>query len=129
MPGDPGASGIQTAKAPKRVFQIAYDERLRFTRKLLLESRGYEVDSVTGNEAAFSALTGAKRYDVFIVGHADSWEHGLQMVAWLRKIPGCKDPGSESTLAIGAGCRLQRACRSARKNLKDRRVNGAKRLL
>jgi hypothetical protein len=68
----------------KRVFQIAYDERLLVTRAGVLRAQGYEVSSVVGNEAAKTVLGSGQDFDLFIVGHAAPQEARIAMVAWLK---------------------------------------------
>jgi hypothetical protein len=65
-----------------RIFQIAYDQMLLLTRAELLRSRGYEVSSVLGNEAAMRALNYRQTYRrLFIVGHDAPTETGVR---WLK---------------------------------------------
>ena len=69
------------------VFQIAYDQVLLIKRESILLSRGYEVTSVLGNDAAKQLLM--KRsgtvYRIFIVGHAAPSEDREEMVRWLKE--------------------------------------------
>jgi hypothetical protein len=74
----------QDTQMSKRVFQIAYDRGLMITRELLLNTRGYRVISVFGNNKAIEALSNGVQYDIFIVGHAESSRTRAQMVQWLR---------------------------------------------
>jgi hypothetical protein len=79
------------AVAPRRIFQIAYDKSLLFTRELLLKQRGYDVISALGNAAAKQLLAKPARYHLFVVGHAESPHVRREMVLWLRKaFPGVK---------------------------------------
>jgi len=68
----------------RRVFQIAYDRNLLFTREELLKTRGYEVTSVFGNDAAKGVLTRSQKYRLFIVGHDAPKETKQEMVRWLK---------------------------------------------
>jgi hypothetical protein len=88
----------------KRVFQIAYDETLLVSRAELLRSRGYEVNSVLGNDAAKRILDPRERYRIFIVGHAAPKETREEMVRWLKaNFPSTKilvvNPPSSAVLA------------------------------
>ena len=81
------------AHAVKRIFQIAYTERLRGERGELLRHLGYGVVSVIGNDAA-KALLGKTHYDnlvLFIIGHAAPEAARKGMVDWLKaKYPNVK---------------------------------------
>jgi hypothetical protein len=79
-----GISMTRPALVPKRVFQITYDESLAMTRELLLQARGYHVDSALGNEAAFRMLSRGPAYDLFIIGHAAPSTIRQEMAQWLR---------------------------------------------
>jgi hypothetical protein len=68
----------------KRVFQIAYNEKLLAARAEQLRAHGYEVTSVLGNEAAITTLGSGQDYDLFIVGHAAPAETRIEMVGWLK---------------------------------------------
>jgi hypothetical protein len=70
----------------KRIFQIAYTERLRSERAELLIHLGYGVISVIGNESAKILLNGIQHTDLalFIVGHAASEQTRTEMVDWLK---------------------------------------------
>jgi len=88
----------------KRVFQIAYDEKLLVSREELLKRRGYEVSSVLGNNAAKHILDTRDRYRIFIVGHAAPKETREEMVRWLKaNFPNTKilvvNPPSSAILA------------------------------
>jgi hypothetical protein len=88
----------------KRVFQIAYDETLLVSRAELLKSRGYEVSSVLGNDAAKRILDTRDRYRIFIVGHGAPKETREEMVRWLKSnFPNTKilvvNPPSSAILA------------------------------
>ena len=88
----------------KRVFQIAYDEKLLVSRAELLKKRGYEVSSVLGNDAAKGTLDTRKRYRIFIVGHAAPNDAREDMVRWLKAhFPNTKilvvNPASSAILA------------------------------
>ncbi len=67
-----------------RIFQIAYDEKLLFTRAALLKNRGYEVSSVLGNDEAHRALDCRQNYRLFIVGHNAPRETREEMLLWLK---------------------------------------------
>ena len=58
------------APAVKQIFQISYDEQLSLRRAELLNSHGYSVVSVIGNDAAKVVLSSIQHYDLFIIGHA-----------------------------------------------------------
>lgn len=81
-------SKIQSERADKRIFQIAYSEQLRLARPELLRSLGYPVTSVVGNEAAKLLLTTLRRDNLgvalFIVGHAAPSQTRKEMVDWLK---------------------------------------------
>ena len=72
----------------KRVFQIAYAEKLMRERADLLRSLGFGVLSVVGNEAAKTilALAQIRSEDLtfFMLGHAAPCSARAEMVAWLR---------------------------------------------
>jgi hypothetical protein len=68
----------------KRVFQIAYDERLLVSRAALLKNRGYQVSSALGNDDAKRILDTRERYRIFIVGHAAPNETREDMIRWLK---------------------------------------------
>ena len=69
----------------KRILVISYDEQLGHQRAAVLRSRGYEVVSIVGNEAAKILLTPNERYDFFIVGHTAAAETRQEMVLWLKE--------------------------------------------
>jgi hypothetical protein len=66
------------------IFQIAYDDELLIGRANLLESSGFEVVSVLGNEAAKIALSSFGHYDLFMVGHGADLKTREEMADWLR---------------------------------------------
>ena len=68
-----------------RVFQIAYDEMLLFTRSEMLRQAGYDVTSVLGNAAAKHALTRGQEYSLFIVGRDAPVKTREEMVTWLKE--------------------------------------------
>jgi hypothetical protein len=79
--------------AIKRIFQIAYTERLRSERTELLRRLGYGIISVIGNEAAKVLLSTMQHTDLalFIVGHAAPEQTRKEMVDWLKaKYPNVK---------------------------------------
>jgi DNA-binding response OmpR family regulator len=69
----------------RRIFQIAYTQSLLFTRAELLKTRGYEVTSVCGNDAAKRVLDRSQNYSLFLVGHDAPRESKEEMVRWLRE--------------------------------------------
>lgn len=79
---------IGSTRADKRIFQIAYDDRLRLMRAELLRNLSYPVTSVVGNEAAKVLLTTLRTDNVdialFIVGHAAPAQRRKEMVDWLK---------------------------------------------
>lgn len=88
-------SRAESERANQRIFQIAYDDGLRFTRAELLRSLGYPVISVMGNEAAKILLTTLQHDNLgialFIVGHAAPAQIRHEMVDWLKaNYPGAK---------------------------------------
>ena len=87
----------------KRIFQIAYDEKLLAVRTALLASGGYEVSSAFGNEEAVRMLDKSQNYSLFIVGHAAPKGIREEMVKWLKaNCPGTKilalNPPTEAKL-------------------------------
>jgi DNA-binding response OmpR family regulator len=72
-------------KTTNRVFQIAYDESLLFTRSEMLRHAGYDVTSVLGNSAAKTALTSGQEYSLFIVGRDAPVETREEMIRWLKE--------------------------------------------
>ena len=94
---------VDSAKlqATKRVFQIAYDEELALQRTQLLQSQGYSVMSVIGNEGAKVVLSSTQHYDLFIVDHGAPEETRREIVDWLRanyarvKILALNPPGQQ----------------------------------
>lgn len=71
-------------RAVKQIFQISYDEQLGLRSAELLNSHGYSVVSVIGNDAAKVVLSSIQQYDLFIIGHAAAEETRQEMVIWLR---------------------------------------------
>lgn len=73
----------------KRVFQIAYTEKLCKERAEVLRRRGYGVLSVIGNKAAVTLLSTIQLRSaditLFVVGHAAPEAARKEMVAWLRQ--------------------------------------------
>src|SRR5437879_12636122 len=91
-------------RATKRIFQIAYDEKLGLRRAELLRSLGYHVISVIGNDPARVLLTSIQHYDLFIVGHAPPENTRNEIVDWLKaRYPHVK------ILALNPANRLQLA--------------------
>lgn len=81
------------AGAIKRIFQVAYTERLRNERAELLRRLGYGIISVIGNEAAKVLLSAMQHAELalFIVGHAAPEHTRREMVDWLKaKYPNVK---------------------------------------
>ena len=75
---------VALQKKIKRLFQIAYGERLLVMRGDILRAQGYEVTSVIGNEAAKTVLDTGQDFDLFVVGHAAPQETRIAMVVWLK---------------------------------------------
>ena len=79
---------VSAERADKRIFQIAYNDRLRLARAELLRHRGYPVTSVVGNAAAKLLLTTLHPDQagivLFIVGHDAPEKTRKEMVDWLR---------------------------------------------
>jgi hypothetical protein len=83
---EPSRQPAATRRAPsRRIFQVAYDQALLFTRAELLKSRGYLVESVFGNDEAKRYLDGASGFDLFIIGHAADRRTREEMAEWLRE--------------------------------------------
>jgi hypothetical protein len=76
---------VLAAQRGNRVFQIAYDNALLIAREQLLKSRGYDVGSVLGNEAAQRSLADGQSCRLFIVGHNAPRETREEMVRWLKE--------------------------------------------
>jgi len=86
----PGSTATQRAR-PRRVFQIAYDQALLFTRAELLKSRGYIVESAFGNDEAKRHLAGGPGFELFIIGHAADSRTREEMAKWVReRFPGVR---------------------------------------
>ncbi len=72
----------------RRVFQIAYTERLCQERAHLLRTLGYGVLSVLGSEAAKKLLRTVRilpqDIDLFMIGHAAPETERKGMVEWLK---------------------------------------------
>ncbi len=66
------------------VLQIAYDEISLISRAELLKDRGYEIESVLGNDDAKRIMDKGHPYRIVIVGHAAPNEERQEMVQWLR---------------------------------------------
>ena len=88
-----GSMATVPARAIKRIFQIAYTERLRSERAEVLRHHGCGVVSVIGNEAA-KAILSRIHYDdlaLFMVGHAAPEQMRKEMIDWLKaKYPNVK---------------------------------------
>ena len=80
----PRSTATRRARA-KRVFQIAYDQALLFTRAELLKTRGYVIESALGNDDARRHLAGGSGFDLFIIGHAADRRTREEMADWLRE--------------------------------------------
>lgn len=72
----------------RRVFQIAYNEKLSRERADMLRSLGFGVLSVIGNEPAKTLLTIAQirseDLSFFMLGHAAPSSTRAEMVAWIK---------------------------------------------
>lgn len=53
-----------------RVLSVSYDEALRSSRELLLESLGYEVVSVADFAEALQHCSRGSKFDLFVLGHS-----------------------------------------------------------
>jgi len=53
-----------------RVLSVSYDDALRSSRELLLESLGYEVTSVADFAEALQHCGQGSKFDLFVVGHS-----------------------------------------------------------
>jgi len=71
-------------RASKHIFQISYDEQTGVKRAELLKSRGYQVMSVIGNQAAKLALMPIQHFDLFILDHTAALETRQEMIFWLK---------------------------------------------
>ncbi len=78
------AASIAASPAGKRIFQIAYDEKLLGTRARILRRVGYEVISVFGNDAAKVVLEQRPQVDLFVIAHAGPQSVRLEMAYWLK---------------------------------------------
>jgi CheY-like chemotaxis protein len=82
-------SKVESDRAVKHIFQVAYNEELRRERAELLRSLGYAVMSALNNEAAKTLLTLLRpdNLDIalFIVGHAAPVEVRQELVDWLKR--------------------------------------------
>lgn len=88
MPCDSHGKGVEDGCARERmnrVFQIAYDETLLFTRSEMLRQAGYDVTSVLGNSAAKRALITGEKYSLFIVGRDAPIQTREEMIRWLKE--------------------------------------------
>jgi len=74
------------APPKKRIFQIAYSRELMCYRSSLLRTRGYEVTSAVGNEAAKTLLMShfGATYDLFIIGRAAPAHVRFEIACWIR---------------------------------------------
>lgn len=72
------------AQTKRVVFHVAYDEGELAQRAELLQLRGYEVVSVSGNERTKVVLSLPQRVDLFIVGHGEPEEMRREILAWLK---------------------------------------------
>lgn len=67
------------------ILQVAYDSALMQTRALMLQSKGYKVTSVYGNQQAMSL--GPDRladFDVAVIGFSSTRPDRQQMVDWFK---------------------------------------------
>ena len=67
------------------IFQIAYDQRLMASRAEVLETHGFTVMSVLGNEAAKAALEAPRHYSLFLLGHGERPAARKEMADWLKE--------------------------------------------
>jgi CheY-like chemotaxis protein len=82
---------ISVQPQPKRIFQIAYNEKERHAREELLRRFGYEVISVSDNAGAKTALASIGEVDLFLLGNSAPEETREEMVSWLKaKFPRVK---------------------------------------
>ena len=68
----------------KNVLSIGYDLTLLQTRQLVLETEGYSVLSVQGNEAGKEAAR-SRPFDVYVIGHDASHAERYQLLTWLKE--------------------------------------------
>lgn len=74
---------------PSRILSISYDHALLETRRLLLETQGYEVTSAVGFAEAIEVCD--THFDLVIMGHSIPQKDKRAIVAELRK-HGCASP-------------------------------------
>jgi DNA-binding NtrC family response regulator len=72
---------------PRHILQIAYYDGLLSTRAFLLESWGYRVTSVCGNENAMKALDEAllSSVDLCLIGFCAPLSQRTAMLHWLKR--------------------------------------------
>ena len=70
--------------AKQTVFQIEYDEKDLSARAEFFRRVGYEVLSVSDNDAAKRALCSIQKVDVFVVGRAAPEQTREEIVDWLK---------------------------------------------
>jgi DNA-binding NtrC family response regulator len=68
---------------PKRILSVSYDLSLLATRKMLLEQKGYAVESAYGFSKALTAC-GAGGFDLFILGHSIPHDDKLVLIEAFR---------------------------------------------
>ena len=73
-----------------RILSVSYDPTLLATRRLLLQTRGYEVTSAEGFAEAIEVCN-RNHFDLVIMGHSIPQKDKRAIVAELRK-HGCEAP-------------------------------------
>ena len=68
----------------KRILSVSYDMNLLATRRMLLETRGYEVTSAFGFTAATSQCRNAG-FDLFILGHSIPMEDKEELIRTFKE--------------------------------------------
>jgi hypothetical protein len=67
------------------ILQVAYDQALLETRALMLQSRGYKVTSVCGNQQAMAlGADGLADFDAAVIGFSSTRPNREQMVRWFK---------------------------------------------
>jgi DNA-binding response OmpR family regulator len=67
----------------KRILSVSYDVSLLATRKMLLEQKGYAVESALGFSKAL-AFCHAGGFDIFILGHSIPYDDKLALIESFR---------------------------------------------
>jgi hypothetical protein len=84
----PAADGRKDVVLAKRVFQIAYDEKLGSQRAEVLRSVGYGVLTVMTNDAAKTVLDKLRIHgddiSLFMIGSATNPKDRQEIVNWLK---------------------------------------------